>query len=177
MNNTAVSANGQNAQVQGTNHMIFIDEEHERFFYEKLPQARYPDCYHQALIYALGISRDTRAHFSQIYDIETGEVKRNCLRQGWQTSGSLKVVRLALNLYTNATPTVDNQKSKEDKIRECREYSVEEIFCCEYAPFFWEAVKLRYPEYAKPPRPIEQILAEMRLKRAENKVDGNENRY
>ena len=35
MNNTAVSANGQNAQVQGTNHMIFIDEEHERFFYEK----------------------------------------------------------------------------------------------------------------------------------------------
>ena len=23
-----------------------------------------------------------------------------------------------------------------------------EIFCCELAPYYWEAIKLRYPEYA-----------------------------
>lgn len=26
-------------------------------------------------------------------------------------------------------------------------YSVAEIFCCGYAPYYWEAIKIRYPEY------------------------------
>jgi hypothetical protein len=29
-----------------------------------------------------------------------------------------------------------------------RMYAVDEIFCCGYAPYFYEAIKLRYPEYA-----------------------------
>ena len=67
----------------------------------KLEQARYQDCYHKALIYILGISEDTRNHFSQIYDIKSGYIKPECLHQGWQTSGSVRVVRLAFNLYTD----------------------------------------------------------------------------
>ena len=35
---------------------------------------------------------------------------------GWQTSGSLKVVRMAFNLFCNGTPTV-NQKKKDAKGR------------------------------------------------------------
>ncbi len=64
MNNTALRA-----EVRSTNntHMVFANEEHEKFYYEKLEQARYQDCYHKALIYILGISEDTRNHFSQIY--------------------------------------------------------------------------------------------------------------
>ncbi len=30
---------------------------------------------------------------------------------------------------------------------ECRRYTVEELFCCAYAPYFWQAVQIRYPEY------------------------------
>ena len=26
-------------------------------------------------------------------------------------------------------------------------YTVEELFCCGYARYFWEAIKIRYPEY------------------------------
>ncbi len=103
MNNTALRAGAQSAN---NTHMVFTDEEHERFYYEKLEQARYQDCYHKALIYVLGISEDTRKHFSQIYDIEAGNVKTDCLYQGWQTSGSLIVIRLAFNLYTDTTPSV-----------------------------------------------------------------------
>ena len=36
----------------------------------------------------------------------------------------------------------------EEQIDECRRYSVEDIFCCCYAPYFWQAIQIRYPEYA-----------------------------
>ena len=30
-----------------------------------------------------------------------------------------------------------------------KNYNLSEIFCCEYAPYFYEAIKIRYPEYTK----------------------------
>ena len=83
MNNTALRA-----EVQSTSntHMVFANEKHDKFYFEKLEQVRYQDCYHKALIYILGISEDTRNHFSQIYDIKSGYIKTECLHQGWQTS-------------------------------------------------------------------------------------------
>ena len=170
MNNTALRAEAQSANNK---HMVFNSEEHEKFYYEKLEQARHQDCYHKALIYILGISEDTRNHFSQIYDIKSGFIKPECLHQGWQTSGSVRVVRLAFNLYTDGTPSVDDYKRKDEQIRECREYSVSDIFCCGYAMYFWQGIKLRYPEYCQKQRSIEEILAEMERKRAENSTDGN----
>ena len=47
MNNTALRAEDT--------HMVFANEEHEKFYYEKLEQERCQDCYHKALIYILGI--------------------------------------------------------------------------------------------------------------------------
>ena len=74
MNNTALRAGAQSAD---NTHMVFYNEEHEKFYYEKLQQARYQDCYHKALIYILGISEDTRNHFSQIYDINNNGARGN----------------------------------------------------------------------------------------------------
>lgn len=59
-------------------------------------------------------------------------------------------------------------------MRECRRYSVSDIFNCSYAMYFWEGIKLRYPEYGRKQKSIEEILTEMRRKRAENSTDGNE---
>lgn|GEM_PF-159496 len=64
--------------------------------------------YHKALCYCLGISVDTRRNINSIYDFKTGCVKTECLHEGWQTSGSMKVVRMAFNLYCNGTPSVDD---------------------------------------------------------------------
>lgn len=170
MNDTALRAGAQSAN---NTHMVFADEEHEKFYYEKLEQARHQDCYHKALIYVLGISEDTRNHFSQIYDIKTGNIKTDCLYQGWQTSGSVIVIRLAFNLYTDTTPSVNDYKSRDGKMKECRKYSVSDIFNCGYAMYFWQGIKLRYPEYCRKQKSIEEILAEMERKRAENSTDGN----
>ncbi len=79
MNNTALRAGAQSAN---NTHMFFANEEHEKFYLEKLQQTRYQDCYHKALIYIFGISDDTRNHFSQIYDIKSGYIKTERLHQG-----------------------------------------------------------------------------------------------
>lgn len=132
-----------------TNGILFTSEAHENFYNTYLAQCRYQDVYHRALVYCLGIDRDTRNHVKQIYDFRTGSVKPECLHDGWQTSGSVKIVRMAFNLYCNGTPSVHNYEEDdlEGQLNECQYYTVEELFCCGYAPYFWEAVKIRYPEY------------------------------
>ena len=130
MANTALRAGAQSANNK---HMVFANERHEKFYYEKLEEARDPDCYYKALVYILGISEDTRNHFSQIYDMKSGCIKTKCLHEGWQTSGSVRVIRLAFNLYTNGMPSIDDYKRKDEQIDECSGYSVSDIF--------------RYPEY------------------------------
>ena len=129
--------------------IAFISDAHKKFYYEKLKEVRYRDVYHEALVYCLGISADTRKNANRIYDFKTGSVKTECLNEGWQTSGSAKVVRMAFNLYCNGTPSVYDYEDTEEQVRECGQYSVEDIFCCAYAPYFWQAVQIRYPEYAR----------------------------
>lgn len=129
--------------------MIFFDNEHKKFYEIYLKQCRRQDVYHAALIYCLGINADTRRNINRIYNFKTGEVKPGCLREGWQTSGSLKTVRMAFNLYNDGTPSVYEYERLEEKLDECEEYTVSNLFCCSYAPYFWEAVKIRYPSYAE----------------------------
>ena len=143
MTNTALRAGNSNSRT-----ITFKSKEHEKFYMEYLKKCRYQDVYHQALVYCLGIDRDTRNNVDKIYNFKTGCVKTECLQEGWQTSGSAKVVRMAFNLYCNGTPSVDDEQDTEEQVDECRRYSVEDLFCCCYAPYFWQAIQIRYPEYA-----------------------------
>ncbi|MDD5999030.1 MAG: DUF6075 family protein [Lachnospiraceae bacterium] len=127
--------------------IAFISKEHEKFYFEKLEQVRYKDVYHMALCYCLGMNAETRSNVDKIYDFKTGMVKPECIFEGWQTSGSLKVVRMAFNLYCNGTPTMDLYKKKDEQLYEMCHYNVEDLFCTSYAPFFWQAIQIRYPEY------------------------------
>ena len=143
MNNTALGAVSNKKE-----NIRFISEAHEQFYYEKLKEVRYQDVYHKALCYCIGMNEDTRRNVDRIYNFKTGCVKPECLHEGWQTSGSMKVVRMAFNLYCNGTPSVDDYTKTEEQVNECRQYTVEDLFCCAYAPFFWQAIQIRYPEYA-----------------------------
>ena len=142
MMNTALRAE----ERKDSRTITFKNKEHENFYKEYLPKCRYQDVYHKALVYCLGIDRDTREHVDRIYDFRTGNVKPQCLCEGWLTSGSARVIRMAFNLYCNGTPSVYDKKKKDDQLRECQLYTVEELFCCGYAKYFWEAVKVRYPD-------------------------------
>lgn len=152
--NTAL---GATAEKEGN--IIFISDAHEKFYYEKLKEVRYQDVYHKALVYCLGICNDTRKNVYRIYDFKTGNVKTECLHEGWQTSGSQRVVRMAFNLYCNGTPSVYDYEDAEEQLSECRLYSVEDLFCCGYALFFWQAIQIRYPEYVKDNRKLDDVGA------------------
>jgi len=54
---------------------------------------------------------------------------------------------MAFNLYCNGTPSAYDYDDSEEQVKECRRYTVEDLFCCGYARYFWEAIKIRYPEY------------------------------
>lgn len=145
MKNTAKGAISNNGHT-----VIFKDEEHENFYEEYLGKCRYQDAYHKALVYCLGISEDTRGAVNKIYDFKTGCVKTECLQQGWITSGSTRIIRMAFNLYCNGTPSVDDYDNKEERLKECMAYTVEDLFCCGSAKYFFEAIKIRYPECCYP---------------------------
>ncbi|MCI8639331.1 MAG: hypothetical protein HFG41_09375 [Coprococcus sp.] len=142
MTNTAKSAYGRNTYT-----IAFKNKEHKKFFETYLPKCRYQDSYHMALVYCLGIDRDTRTNVNRIYDFKTGNVRTECLQEGWQTSGSVKIVRMAFDLYCNGTPSVFDSEDAEKQLQECFCYTVGELFCCSYAKYFWEAMKIRYPDY------------------------------
>lgn len=128
--------------------ILFVNEAHEKFYYEKLKEVCYMDVYHKALCYCLGISDDTRRNINRIYDFKMGCIKPECLYEGWQTSGSARIIRIAFNLYCNDMPSVDDEKqTAEEQVKECQRYTVENLFCCDYAPYFWQAIRIRYPEY------------------------------
>ena len=42
----------------------------------------------------------------------------------------------------------DSEKDLEDE-KISSSYAPSEVFCCSYAPYFWEGVKIRYPEYTR----------------------------
>lgn len=45
--------------------IIFKDLSHKNFYDEMYEKVRFQDCYHQALIYTLGICEDTRRQFER----------------------------------------------------------------------------------------------------------------
>ena len=115
-------------------------------FYINQSERLNPDRYLKSLIYTLGLLTDTRRRFDAIYDVKDKIIVPEAIRSAWQTGGSLKVTRLAFQLFTDSTPSAFLDPDMPD-IDECRKYSVSDIFCCGYAPFFAEAIKIRYPEY------------------------------
>lgn len=128
--------------------MKFVDNEHKKFFLKKLEEAKkccHIDVYYKSLIYALSICETTRNHFYEIFDLSNGEVNIDSIQKEWQTSTSLKVTRMALNLW-NDNLIYDSEEELEDN-KISSKYAPSEIFCCGYAPYFWEAIKIRYPEY------------------------------
>ena len=73
MKNTALRAGNSNSRT-----ITFKNKEHEKFYTEYLEKCRYQDVYHQALVYCLGIDRDTRNNDNNQSGSWTGEVREKC---------------------------------------------------------------------------------------------------
>ena len=115
---------------------IFRNSQHFDRCRKILKQMRSSDCYHTVIAYLFTLDDVCYQYFADLFDLESDAILgENALSLSWQTDTSRKTTRLAFNLWN----------SFEDGIYS----SVDAIFSCEYAPFFWVAIKLRFPEYTK----------------------------
>lgn len=116
----------------------FASREHNEFFITMLQKVGNSDNFHQAFFYCVGISSTTRKNVNRLYDFDKDSIKLNGLNEGWQTGGTERLTRLAFNLWNGyAEPELERLSTPY------------EIFDCSYAPYFYEAIKLRYPEYCR----------------------------
>ena len=116
----------------------FISKEHEKFYNEMLKKSGVNDCYHRSFFYCMGISGMTRINIARLYNFKRGYAEPDGLHERWQTGSTMRLSRLALNLWNGYTEQGDERMS-----------TPYELFDCEYAPYFYEAIKLRYPEYCR----------------------------
>ena len=116
----------------------FASREHKQFFFEMLERCKIKDSYHQAFFYCAGISDTTRLNINRMFSFEEDCIKPEALHDGWQTGGSIRLSRLAFNLWNGYT--------EEQYERFSTPY---EMFDCSYAPYFLDAIRLKYPEYCR----------------------------
>lgn len=119
--------------------MKFRDEEHEQKYaalLKRMDAADY-DVYRTALAYTLTVDEVCRQHLSDLYDFEENCICPDAIGADWQTSTSLKTTRLAFNLFNDGTAWTE----------EPERLAPAEIFCCNYAPYYIEAIKIRFNEY------------------------------
>lgn len=127
--------------------IIFRDIEHRDFFLQYLGEYGSTDTRRLALFYCLGISPELREQAESVYDFDTDEIQTGSLLSGRFSGSSEKALRLAVSLYMDALPGMDGKMGMEEKLEESSRYAVHNLFDCEYAGYFWQALQLRYPEY------------------------------
>ncbi len=127
--------------------ITFQDTQHRDFFLQCLGRCGNTDTRHMALFYCLGISPDLREQTGAVYDFDTGKIQTGSLLSGHFSGSSEKALRLAVSLYMDALPGMDGEMGMEEKLEESSRYAAHNLFDCEYAGYFWQALQLRYPGY------------------------------
>jgi hypothetical protein len=137
--------------IYSENHGVyFADKKHLDFYAQQIDSLKNQnDPYYKALFYTLGICPDTRRNIDLLFERTKRSVCPDEIHAGWQTRGSTIVTRLAFNLFTDGCPTAYTDNRSPPCVSELSNYRVSDVFCCEYAPYFIEAIRLRYPEYMR----------------------------
>lgn len=116
----------------------FASRGHKTFYTEMLAITCNDDAYHKAFFYTMGISAETRRNIRNLFDFKGDCIKPEGLSAAWQTGSTRRLCRLAFNLWNGWT-----EEGKE-------QYSAPyDLFDCCFAPHFFEAIRLRYPEYCR----------------------------
>ena len=109
----------------------------------------YSDIERKALAYLFALDTVCFDHIRDLYDFSDNCILLNGLDKGWQTGTSKRTTRLAFNLYNSHCSdgeTYIGSDGIEDNLPSAC-YSPAFLFCCEYAKYYVEAIKIRFPEF------------------------------
>ena len=125
----------------------FRDEDHERNYNFILDMMPYSDIERKALAYLFALDTVCFDHIRELYDFSDNRILLSGLDKGWQTGTSGRTTRLAFNLYNGYCSdgeTYIGSDGTEDSLPSAY-YSPAYLFCCEYAKYYVEALKI--PEW------------------------------
>ncbi len=119
----------------------FYDDDHKASYEDLMQRMAVAewDANRAAFAYLVTLDTVCRDHIRDLYDFEDGCIHSDALAAAWQTGTSMKTTRLAFNLFTDNTAWTDDP----DRL------SPAELFSCDYAPYYWQAIRIRFPQYTK----------------------------
>ena len=103
----------------------------------------------KSLCYCLCLSPNTRDRLENFFDFHAMQPKPECLKNDALSEDDEKAIKMAFNLFSGDTPSINNYGDSINQVKECKSYTVKDLFCSSYAPYFWQAIQIRYPEYTK----------------------------
>jgi len=103
------------------------------------------DVYHKALFYLLAIEDSLAENIRSLYDFKTNEILFEGLNGGFQTSGTLRITRLAFNLFSSSTLSGELISEDEGYKDDAGSYAPDVIFNDSNIFCFVEALFIRFP--------------------------------
>ena len=123
--------------------MLFKDKDHQEFYAQNIEETNsFKDPYRKALFYTLGLTEETRRYIGRLYNYKQRCIEFDGLKDGWQTGTSMRVTRLAFNLFNGF-----NGDTCDEAIDDCDRYTPYNLFDNCLMVYMLEAVKLLYPAY------------------------------
>ena len=119
--------------------ILFKDKGHVDLFFYGLQRCNNYDARHQAVFYCLGIDQGIREHLSDVFDFLNDTLMPEAMSCEWMSDVGKRCIWMAACLFDDMPVGMHGNDEG---------YSLD-IFCCEYGPYFWEAIKLRYPDYCR----------------------------
>ena len=105
----------------------------------------------QAVAYLLALDPICFEHCRELYDFYGGHTIPEGLDKAWHTSASRRTTRLAFNLYNGWCTDGETYIGPDgyEELLPSRFYTPSAFFGCEDAPYYVEAIKIRFPEFWK----------------------------
>ncbi len=128
------------------NGIKFRNAEHAELYEEILDKMKNKDVYHTSVAYLLSLDEVLTSHIKEVFNFKDDSIIHEALSKPWQTDSSRKTTRLIYNLWNGYSS--DGETYTDDEGYELdlpsHYYAVDEIFCCAYARYYWQAIKLRF---------------------------------
>lgn len=120
----------------------FKNKTHSERYCELMSKMVCDNVYYRPIAYLIALNDDCYNHMSSIFNMERGAIDCDGVNEDWQTSSSLRVTRLMYNLWNGYC----YEESDDEVPAVSSNYTINEIFYDSDATYFFEAIKLRYPE-------------------------------
>ena len=129
--------------------MLFKNKDHEVNYNSLLQEIKRITPNHQAVAYLLALEPLCFEHCHDLYDFYGGHTIPEGLDKAWHTSASRRTTRLAFNLFNGHFSDGETYIGSDglEEMLPSRFYTPSAFFGCEDAPYYVEAIKIRFPQF------------------------------